>query len=177
MDSYVLNASGVDKPFIRRLYSWTTTPVRPPNPKNRQRIHRLHGVLYDAGWTPTWIHTHLKNFDDDMLEGRTLRYVAWTLAHMWFAVRQNDADDADADANLFELFDSIGLAKKVAGKLSHILSPLINCSYTDDQLVFQGFEYLLESLEIAGESTSPTPLRCIRLRNAGSASDTDSDDS
>jgi hypothetical protein len=168
MDSYVLNASGVDKPFIRRLYGWATAPMRPPNPKNRQRIYRLHGVLYDAGWKPSWLRANLKHLDDDMLEGRTLRYVAWTLVHMWFAMHQHFAE-ADERTTLFELFSGVGLTAKIAGKLSHILSPLINCSYTDDQLVFQGFEYLLESLEIAGETTSPTPLRCIRLRNADSA--------
>ena len=165
MDSYVLNASGVDTELVRRLYAHTTAPhgASLKSSRDRVRLFRLHGVLYDAGWTPSWIRSHLRNFDDDMLEGRELRYLAWAFAVMWFAIAQYRGENEEkpyADRTLFEYFANLGLTNKVAGRLSWVFTPLIDSCYTDDQLVIQGFEHVLDTLEIAGESIPSRPFRC-----------------
>lgn len=92
--------------------------------------------LIELGWTSEYIQKTFKNMNDKLIQGWTENLL---IEHIFKQIIQQTG----FQNSLEESFMRIGLEEKIAILLADILNPLLESSYTYEQVLEVGIEYLL----------------------------------
>lgn len=96
----------------------------------------LLNKLIDLGWRPDYIKKTFKNMNDNLIQGWPENLL---IEHIFKQIIQQSG----FQKSLEESFINIGLQENVAHLLSDILNPLLESSYTYEQILEIGIDYLL----------------------------------
>jgi hypothetical protein len=92
--------------------------------------------LLELGWRPEYIRTQFQNMTDRLLN-------TWSYDVLIDKLFQKVIEHQGYLGSIKKSFIGIGLKEDVAEHLSDIVSPLINSSYTYEQVLHTGIKYLL----------------------------------
>jgi len=106
--------------------------------KTIQRTYtdRFLNRLIELGWRQDYIQTTFPNMNDKLIQGWPENLLVETIFKE--IINQQGFQDS-----LEKSFFNIGLQKEIGNYLSNILYPLLESSYTNEQILDAGIEYLL----------------------------------
>lgn len=97
-------------------------------------VVRLIDFMEGKGWRREYLEEHLKGVKDYEIDNETYEYLAEEYTTRWLSPIERALSKSD-------LFN-IGLSDEVSTKLFNVLEPLLNTSYSNEQLLECGLEYL-----------------------------------
>ena len=104
------------------------------------------------GWRASFVKgKKIHRLDDETLEGHHEREIVLGLARVWI-------EQTDPTASPTDRLAAIGLRRNVAQRLTDIITPLMDTSYTDEQVLEIGIEYLVGKYAPLTDGTVAFPM-------------------
>ncbi len=141
--------------FVSELETEMRGGGKVPSSKRTKYVTPLLQRFKSAGWKDSVLKSTLSNLSDKMIskhnyDGFRDEEVIQGFATSWL-------QKVGIDASIETTFRRLGLHAKTAKYIAWILTPLKNTSYTDEQLIEIGIEYLLYPYQPIASPTTTHP--------------------
>jgi hypothetical protein len=124
----------------------------------RTDTDRFLNKLIALGWRPEYIQTTFQNMNDKLIQG-------WPENLLIESIFKEIINQQGFQDSLDASFINIGLQEEIANQLSNILYPLLESSYTNEQILDAGIEYLLGNYAPISLTTTTYPIRPNRINS------------